>query len=151
MKILGKGKRSAQTIWVNCPPSEVYAFLTDFEKNYVGWHEGVKHVRLVAGKPGHEGARYEVISESGGQERSGYFQITEARPNQQFAFSPEIEGFGSAVCQFSLEEEKGGTQIVLVVAFEVKGALRFGMAFGGKRILAMVGRRMLQGIEEALS
>jgi uncharacterized membrane protein len=94
------------TIIIECPLEEAFAFVADFE-NVPKWNYFVKNVRKLSGGAG-EGTIFHQIRQSDQQD----FQVTDYRPNEAIAVETTPGSQPQFERRFVFESVDGGTQIV---------------------------------------
>jgi uncharacterized membrane protein len=95
------------TIMIECPLEEVFAFVADFE-NVPKWNYYVMSVRKLSGGPTADGTIYHQVRQSDQQD----FRVTDYRPNEAIAVETTPGSQPQFERRFVFEAMDGGTQIV---------------------------------------
>lgn len=114
---------SENSVQVNRPPAEVFAFLADGLNN-PRWRSGVQSIELAEGAAGRVGAVYrQKLSGPGGRTIDGDYEITEAEQPGVLAFRV-IAGPARPTGRYTLEPEGTGTRLTFALDLEPKGVMR---------------------------
>src|SRR4051794_28105593 len=81
-----------QTIIINRPPSEVFAFVAD-QTNAPRWQRGLETVRRIGDGPIGLGTRHEFVRRMIGRRMSGENEYTQFEPNRSVAFTATSGGW----------------------------------------------------------
>jgi uncharacterized membrane protein len=95
------------TIRIDCPIDEVFAFLSDFE-NIPKWNYFVLEVRKVSDGPTGIGTTYHQVRKTDEQT----FRIIEFVPNQKVAVKTLPQSSPGLEMRFRLEEEGAATRVI---------------------------------------
>jgi len=116
-------RHAENTVTINRPPAEVYAFLAEGLNNPL-WRSGIKQIELVSGQSGQAGAVYrQVLTGPGGRAVDGDYQITTAVPGAELRFQV-IAGPARPTGSYLLAGVSEGTRLVFVLEVEPKGAMK---------------------------
>jgi carbon monoxide dehydrogenase subunit G len=102
-----------ETIHVERPPEIVYAFVRDLERA-PEWQESLESVDVEAGTE---------VRRIAGRRAEAQFLIVEDDPPRRLAIRSE-GGPANARAEFALELDTDGTQVVLTLEVELRGAAR---------------------------
>ena len=104
------------SIIINCPPAEVFAWLTDFGK-WPQWGGGnLVSMKQVSAGPLQVGSQLRQVNQTGRKPIETLVQVTEFVPDQTFGIErPNLRG------TFTLEPVKTGTQLNAVFEVDATG------------------------------
>jgi uncharacterized membrane protein len=98
------------SITINRPAAEVYAFLADGLNN-PAWRKGVQAISLKEGPAGEAGAVYsQTLTGPKGRPLQGDYRITDAEPGRLLAFQV-VAGPARPVGRYTLSETADGTTV----------------------------------------
>ena len=109
-----------ESIVINRPVAEVFAFVTNFE-NLPQWESNFRKVRLLASTPTGVGTTYQCDLKLPGQTATSKFEITEYEVNKKIAFEAEQAGPAKPNGSFRFESVADGTKITLLPRPEFRG------------------------------
>ena len=106
---------------INCPVSDVFAFVANFE-NHPKWEMNFQKVKLLSSTPSGVGTTYQCeLKLPGQQSATSKFEITEYEPEKKIAFQGEAAGPAIPKGSFLFEPVAGGTKLTLVPRPEFRG------------------------------
>jgi carbon monoxide dehydrogenase subunit G len=111
-----------QSVTVNRPVEEVWAFLSDFE-NTTRWSRGVLEARQTSDGPLRVGSILQTVVKAFGRRRTADYLVTEYEPNRVFAFAVTA-GPMTSRARYSVEPAGAGTRLTVSGEAEATGLLR---------------------------
>lgn len=115
--------RAENTVTINRPPNEVFAFLAD-GLNEPQWRAGVKEIALKSGDAGTVGAVYsQTLTGPGGRSIAGDYEITEAIPGELLRFQV-VAGPARPTGEYRLRAMNGGTEVQFTLDVQPKGFMK---------------------------
>ena len=102
-----------ESIVINRPIDEVFAFVANFENN-PKWESNFQKVKLLSSTPSGVGTKYQCELKLPGQTASSKFEITEYQVNKKIAFEGEPAGPAKPDGSYLFEAVPDGTKITLV-------------------------------------
>ncbi len=112
-----------ESIVINRPISEVFAFVANFE-NHPKWETNFQKVKLLTSTPTGVGTTYQCELKLPGQTATSIFEITEYEVNRKIAFEAEPAGPAKPNGSFLFEAVPGGTKITLLPRPEFRGIFK---------------------------
>jgi len=112
-----------ESIVINRPVAEVFAFIADFE-NHPQWETNFQKVKLIRATPSGVGRKYQCDLKLPGQTATSMFEITEYEVNKKIAFEAEPAGPAKPNGSFLFESVPSGTKITLVPRPEFRGIFK---------------------------
>jgi len=109
-----------ESIVINRPVDEVFAFVANFE-NHPKWESNFQKVKLLTSTPSGVGAQYQCDMKLPGQTATSKFEITEYQVNKKIVFEGEPAGPAKPDGSFLFEAVPGGTKITLVPQPKFRG------------------------------
>jgi hypothetical protein len=109
------------SITIHRRPSEVFAFLSDFE-NVPRWNYAISETRKITGGPTDVGARY-LQTRTVPTRGTETFEVTEFEPDRKLSVRGTFGPFPAEIT-YVLESGGDGTSLVNVVELQPPGALR---------------------------
>ncbi len=109
-----------ESIVINRPVSEVFAFVANFE-NHPKWESNFQKVKLLTSTPTGVGTTYQCELKLPGQSSTSKFEITEYEVNKNIAFEAEPAGPAKPNGSFRFESVEGGTKLTLLPRPEFRG------------------------------
>jgi uncharacterized membrane protein len=109
-----------ESIVINRPIAEVFAFVANFE-NHPKWESNFQKVKLLTSTPSGVGTTYQCDLKLPGQTATSKFEITEYEVNKKIAFEGEAAGPAKPDGSFLFEAVPGGTKITLLPRPEFRG------------------------------
>lgn len=112
-----------ESIVINRPIAEVFAFVANFE-NHPKWESNFQKVKLITSTPLGVGTKYQCDLKLPGQTATSMFEITEYEVNRKIAFEAEAAGPAKPNGSFLFESVPGGTKITLLPRPEFRGIFK---------------------------
>jgi uncharacterized protein YndB with AHSA1/START domain len=139
----------SESIDVDRPPEEVYAFIAD-SANDVHWRPEVTSSELVAGEPARPGAQYRQVMKPRRREMVGTHEIVAIEPGRRVDWrTPPGEGPLDFSGFYGVEPRNGGSTVTIHTNVRTHGVFRLGEPFM-KGYLRKVSRRYTHGLKDAL-
>lgn len=130
------------TVTIQRPAEDVFAFLADFE-NIPKWNYAIEQTSKISAGPAGVGARYRqtrTIPSRGAED----FEITALEPARHLAIRGQIGPFQAAI-SYVIEPRAGATQIVNAIELSPLGAMpRFLAPLAAPRVKAAVAENLGQ-------
>ena len=102
-----------ESIVINRPVDEVFAFVANFE-NHPKWESNFQKVKLLSSTPSGVGTTYQCDMKLPGQTATSKFEITEYEVNKKIAFEGEPAGPAKPDGSFLFDAVPGGTKVTLL-------------------------------------
>jgi uncharacterized membrane protein len=112
-----------ESIIINRPVAEVFAFVANFE-NHPKWESNFQKVKLLTSTPIGVGTKYQCDMKLPGQIATSKFEITQYEVNKKIAFEGEPAGPAKPDGSFLFEAVPGGTKITLLPRPEFRGVFK---------------------------
>jgi carbon monoxide dehydrogenase subunit G len=108
-----------QSVTVNRPVEEVWAFIGNFE-NTTRWSRGVLEARQISDGPIGAGSTLQTVVKAFGRRRTAEYLVTEYEPDHAFAFEV-TSGPMTSRARYSVEPAGAGTRLTASGEAEVTG------------------------------
>lgn len=125
------------TITISRPVEEVFAFVTDYEKD-AQWRSGVEEAVMTSDGPIGVGSTYRGVERFLGRKIESTSEITEFEVDKRFSFKA-TSGPIPFKASMSFETHGGGTQLSMVAEAELGGFFRI-----AEPIVVRVARRQIE-------
>jgi carbon monoxide dehydrogenase subunit G len=99
----------SQSVTVNRPVAEVWAFISNFEHT-TRWSQGVLEARQTSDGPLDVGSTLQTVVKAFGRRRTADYLVTAYEPNRAFAFKV-TSGPITSQARFSVEPAGAGTRL----------------------------------------
>lgn len=109
-----------ESIIINCPIAEVFAFVANFE-NHPKWESNFQKVKLLNSTPNGVGTKYQCELKLPGQTATSVFEITEYEVNKKIAFEGEAAGPAKPDGSFLFASVGDGTRVTLLPRPQFRG------------------------------
>jgi carbon monoxide dehydrogenase subunit G len=124
------------SIVINRPVDEVFASLSDLEKN-VMWRSGTVEAQQISTGPIGVGTTYRMVNSVFGRRLEGEAEVTEFEPNRKFVTKTR-SGY-SIEAERIFEVVEGGTRVTFVVNADLAGFFQL-----AEPLVAGMGKRRLE-------
>ena len=124
------------SIVINRPVDEVFASLSDLEKN-VKWRSGTVEAQQISTGPIGVGTTYRMVNSVFGRRLEGEAEVTELEPNRRFVTKTR-SGY-SIEAERIFEAVEGGTRVTFVVNADLAGFFQL-----AEPLVAGMGKRRLE-------
>lgn len=131
-----------ESVEINRPPEEVFAYLDDVER-HGEWQEDIVDVERVTDGPIRRGARVRETRHVPGGNRSMTYEVTEHDPPRQSSFRV-LDGPIRAVGTISVEPAGDGTKSRVTIAMDFEGH-----GIGGKLLLPVARNQARKRVPES--
>ena len=112
-----------ESIVINRPIDEVFAFVANFENN-PKWESNFQKVKLLSSTPSGVGTKYQCDLKLPGQTAISIFEITEYEVNKKIVFEGEPAGPAKPDGSYLFESVPDGTKITLVPQPTFRGVFK---------------------------
>lgn len=110
------------TVTIERPPDEVFAFISDFEKNSL-WQAGVQKAWFTSNGPFGVGSTYTQLSRFLGRNIEFHFEVSRFEPNKVVEFKTTSGTFPVHIIR-AVEPAPEGTRVHAVIEGEASGIFR---------------------------
>jgi uncharacterized protein YndB with AHSA1/START domain len=133
-----------ESVEINRPPEEVFAYLDDVER-HGEWQEDIVGVERVTNGPTRQGTRVRETRHVPGGNRSMTYEVTEHDPPRRSSFRV-LDGPIRAVGTISVEPAGNGTKSLVTIVMDFEGH-----GIGGKLLLPVARSQARKRVPESQS
>ena len=109
-------------VFIPRPPDEVFAFLSDFERN-PEWQDGMERCTFLTDPPLRVGSRYEQVARFLGREICSVFEVTDLEPGRSVR-ATTIESTFPITFTRRVDPAEGGSAVSATIEGDASGLFR---------------------------